>query len=207
MDKKTLKELVKTYFNLEDIKTEDTTHKTEQKFAVAHLIDGTQVTNDKDSEFAEGDALFVITEDGEKVQAPSGEHELESGIVVTVSEEGVITGIKRPGEEGEGSLEASAQTKLAEEEIVEEMEDEESDIKEAIIEAIMEEVAPRMQEMEQKMSECMTKLADYEEKMKEYMAEPAQAPTSEKKFSKVKPNIAVYNTKRYEAALNKLKSN
>jgi hypothetical protein len=39
------------------------------------------------------------------VVAPEGEHTTESGIVLTVDSESVITGVKYPDEEGEGSLE------------------------------------------------------------------------------------------------------
>lgn len=199
MNKTELKELVKRYFSL--------TEKTEEKatFAEATLADGTKVTNDKDSELAVGDELFVITEEGEKVIAPSGEHTTESGIVVTVDEEGRITGIKHPDQEGGGSLEANQDVSMSEDKVEMEEEMPSEDIKELIIEAIMEEVAPKMQMMEEKMSQCMTQLAQYEEKMKEYMGKPAEAPTSEKKFSKTKPIAVAYNTKRYEAALNKLK--
>jgi hypothetical protein len=195
MNKTELKELVKKYFSLTE-KTED-----KVEFATAKLADGTEVTNKKDSELAVGDELYVITAEGEEVLAPSGEHTTDSGITVTVDEQGKITGIHHPDQEGEGSLEANedvslSQTTLAEQE----------DIKEMIIEAIMEEVAPKMEEMRKEMSNCMERLAQYEEKMKEYMSStPAEKPSSEKKFSKIKSTKAVYNTKRYEAALNKFK--
>ena len=166
MNKTELKELVKTYFNL----TENTTTETIEKatFATAKLIDGTEVTNMKDSEFEVGDELHVITADGEHVIAPSGEHELESGIVVTVDEAGAITGIKRPDEEGEGSLEAEAhpaseemaaevetseEKTMLEEEIIEEEIMEDQDIRETIIEAIAEVVAPEIEAMKKKMAE------------------------------------------------------
>lgn len=77
-----------------------------EKFADATLVDGTKVTNDMSDELAEGQKLYVIDAEGNKVDAPEGEHTTDSGITVTVDAEGIITGIARPDEGAEGSLEA-----------------------------------------------------------------------------------------------------
>lgn len=71
----------------------------------ATLTDGTKIETDDKSDFQVGQKLYVITEAGEKVSAPEGEHTTESGITLTVDGEGFITGVKYPGVEGEGSLE------------------------------------------------------------------------------------------------------
>jgi len=218
MNKTELKDLVKRYFNLVENNSDNLE---KEVFADAELIDGTKITNMKDSEFSEGDEVHVITESGEHVIAPSGEHELKSGIVITIDGEGKITGIKRPGAEGEGSLEAAdspvaeemaaessasvEKTEMAEhdeedmeEEIIEEVM-QEDEIKEAVVEAIAEVIAPEIEAMKKKM-------ADIEEAMKDYMSKPADVPTSEKKFSKkAKANKPeVLNKKRYEMALNRI---
>jgi hypothetical protein len=226
MNKNELKELVKRYFSLTEMteETNSTENTEKQAFAEATLVDGTKVTNMSDGEFEVGQELHVITESGEHVIAPSGMHTTDSGITITVDGEGKITGIARPDEGGEGSLaehddemkeEMSAEeteateekTELAEHGDEEEMEDE-SDIKEAIIEAIMSEVAPAIEELKQKMAEAEAKLAEHDEKMGEYMSKPAAQPTSESRFAKAKAKIenprAVYNTKRYEAALSRI---
>lgn len=70
----------------------------------AKLADGTEIETDSEGEFAVGQKLFVITEAGEKVGAPEGMHTTESGIVLTVDAESMITGVKYPDTEGEGSL-------------------------------------------------------------------------------------------------------
>ena len=221
MNKNELKELVKKYFALTEMTEEQnsTENIQDQKFAEATLADGTKVTNKKDTEFAVGDELFVITESGEEVIAPSGEHTTDSGITVTVDGEGKITGIARPDEGGEGSLaehegevevemaaeesDDTEKTEMADEEV---MEEEEISMKEEIIEAIMGEVGPAIEELRSKMSSCMEKLAEHEEKMGDYMSKPAAAPTSESRFARSKARIeqprAVHNVKRYEAALN-----
>lgn len=73
----------------------------------ATLTDGTVIETDEEGDFEVGQKLFVITQEGERVPAPEGEHTTESGIVVTVDAEGTITGVKYPDEAGEGSLEAA----------------------------------------------------------------------------------------------------
>lgn len=201
MNKSELKELVKRYFNLTEINnTEDTIT---EKFTEAKLADGTVITNMVDADFEVGQELHVITAEGEHVLAPSGEHTTESGIVITVDENGVITGVHHPDQEGEGSLaehdvteeEMSAEetaeekTEMAEHEEEEVME-EELPIQEAIVEAIAEIVAPQLEEMK-------TKLAEIEEKMKEYYSStPASNPTMEAKFKKEsKKELDFLNTK------------
>lgn len=69
----------------------------------ATLADGTVVGTD--GPFEIGKKLYVKDEAGEWVQAPEGSHSTESGIELVVDAEGVITGLKRPDEGGEGSLE------------------------------------------------------------------------------------------------------
>jgi hypothetical protein len=210
MKREELKDLVKKYFNLTE-KQEETVESTEQKFDSARLVDGTMITNGMDEDFAPGQVLHVITEDGTEVVAPSGEHTTESGIVIVVDGEGMITGVHHPDQEGEGSMmpEEMASEETQTEESVEEVamaEGEPMDM-EAIIDAIMAEVAPRMEAME-------NKLAEYESKMKEYMSKPASSTVTTKAFAAVsnKNNKGysisepkkVVNQKRYDAFLSKL---
>jgi hypothetical protein len=76
-----------------------------EAFDKAKLTDGTVIFTEDEGDFAVGQKLFAETESGETVQAPEGEHTTESGVVITVDGEGVITGVKYPDEAGEGSLE------------------------------------------------------------------------------------------------------
>ena len=229
MNKEQLKELVKKYFSLTEMTETQNTSEEKQNFDSATLVDGTKITNKKDSAFEVGDELYVITEADEEVLAPSGEHTTESGITVTVDGEGKITGIARPegGDEGslaeheeemsaeESSEDTKEEVKLAEHEDESEMdahpEEEEMDIKEEIIEAIMTEVGPAIEELRKKMAEHETKLADHEEKMKDYMSAPSTKPISESKYAKSRSNFekpkAAYNQKRYEKALFNLTNN
>jgi len=90
---------------INEASTEIEDNKTEM-MTKAKLADGTEIESDASGDFKVGDKLYVITKEGEKVDAPAGEHTTESGITLTVDGEGKITGVKYPDEEGEGSLEA-----------------------------------------------------------------------------------------------------
>jgi hypothetical protein len=74
-----------------------------RKFDEAELADGTIVGTDGD--FEVGKKLYVKDQEGEWVQAPEGSHTTKSNIEFVVDSEGTITGMKRPDETGEGSLE------------------------------------------------------------------------------------------------------
>jgi hypothetical protein len=154
--------------------------------------------------------------------APSGEHTTDSGIVITVDGDGIISGVKHPDEEGEGSLEAAEEvemsseetieekTEMAEDEIVEDVMEEDS-IEDSIIEAIAEVVMPEIEALKAKLAEHEETMAAYEEKMKDYMgATPAsESKTTSAKFSKINKSITntagpKYNKQRYEMALARL---
>lgn len=219
MNKDQLKELVKKYFSLTEMTETENSSEEKQNFDSATLVDGTKITNKKDSSFAVGDELYVITEAGEEVLAPSGEHSTESGITVTVDGEGKITGIARPDGDDSGSLaeheedmkdldkgpakvlqseeatelseDSTKEVKLEEDEIDMDMhpEEEAMDIKEEIIEAIMTEVGPAIEELRKKMTEHEDMLTEHETKMKEYMSAPSSKPTSESRYAKSKKNF------------------
>lgn len=222
MNKEELKSLVKKYFNLTEIENNpvNTEEVKEESFAVAHLADGTEITNKAPGDFAVGDTLYVITAEGDEALAPSGEHVTSSGISITVDGEGKITGVKRPDDAGEGSLEemsseteevtAEDKTEMAEhEEVVEEvieeevMEEHEGDVKEAIVEAIAEVVAPELEALKAKLAEHEEKMAEHEEKMKDYMSKESASPSvTESKFSKglfnAKPEVWNFESKNFK---------
>ena len=229
MKHKELKSLVKKYFNLTEITNSPENNEpieVKDNFAEATLADGTKITNMIEGDFAEGQELHVITEEGQHVIAPEGEHTTDSGIVITVSGEGIITGVKYPDQEGEGSLEEASKeemseestevedkTELAEEDLAEHQEDETQmeDIREEIISAIAEVVLPEMEGLKAKLAEHEEKLAEHEDKMNEhYSKTPAsESKTATSRFSKNKFKLTenegpAHNKKRYEMALARL---
>lgn len=135
----------------------------------ATLTDGTEIMTDEEGEFAPGQMAYVITQEGEKVKAPEGEHTTESGIVITVDAEGRITGVKYPDEAGEGSLE--------------DMKREMKKMKEA------------MSEMLSVVSSFNKELSSYKKDYEEFKAQPQfKTPVVEKKgFSK--PAVSILDAK------------
>ena len=92
--------------------------------------------------FEAGNEVFVISGE-DRVAAPIGEHLLEDGRVLVITEEGVIAEIKEAAaeaEEVEVEVEAEAATELAEEV-------EEAPAVVAIIEKVLEEIAMMREEM------------------------------------------------------------
>ena len=192
MNKDELKELVKKYFKLTDITNQDNVEVKAESFDSATLVDGTKITNKESDDFAVGQILYVITEAGEEVTAPSGEHTTQSGIVIVVDGEGKITGYHRPGETGQGSLSEHEMSDSTEEktEMDEHVDEDaiqeeaigatfdEGEIKEAIVEAIAEVVAPEIEAMKKKMAEI-------EESIRVDMAKPAAKPSMESRFNKI----------------------
>ena len=92
--------------------------------------------------FEAGNEVFVISGE-DRVAAPVGEHLLEDGRVLVITEEGVIAEIKEAAaeaEEVEVEVEAAASTELAEEV-------EEAPAVVAIIERVLEEIAMMREEM------------------------------------------------------------
>ena len=209
MNKNELKDLVKNYFHLEDKNIETKSEITEEvKFQSAKLVDGTPVSNKSEDEFEVGQEVYVTTEAGDEVLAPSGEHSLDNGDVLVVDGEGKITGLHKPDETGQGSLskeEASEET-LAEVKEETEVEladaiDESGDLpmsehsdedeamdehvdKQEIIEAIMEEIAPKIEEMQKKLAHHEAKMEEHDAKMKEHYSAAEETSVTEKAFSK-----------------------
>jgi hypothetical protein len=203
MNKSELKDLVKNYFHLED-KNIETPETVSENFQSAKLVDGTPISNKSEDEFEVGQEVYVTTEAGEEVLAPSGEHALENGDVLVIDGEGKITGLHKPDETGQGSLskEEAAEEKAVEladainesgdlplsehegEEIATGDEPQALDDRAEIVEAIMEEIGPKIEEMQKKLEEHEVKMAEHEEKMKEHYSAAEETSVTEKAFSK-----------------------
>jgi len=123
----------------------------------ATLTDGTKVETDESGDFKPGQKLYVITQEGERVSAPEGEHTTESGIVLTVDRDGFLTGVKYPDEPGEGSLEEMKKMK-----------------------EMMMEVVSMMKKMEGFTNDFESFKKDFEE----FKKQPDREPVLQTKFSK-----------------------
>lgn len=215
MTKDELRELAKQTFGLVEPQDDQVV---KEEFATATLEDGTKITNDKGSEFAVGDKVFVEV-DGEKKDAPEGDHITESGMSITLDADSIITGMKRPDEAGEGSeglAEEEEMTSVTEEmsSETEEVESEEAtetteesfekdEDKMASLEDIIEVIG---EVVEEKMAKIEERMKDMEDKMASFSSEPAEESTVASNFSKVDSNNSEkpLNEKRYFAMLEKL---
>jgi hypothetical protein len=112
------------------------------------LVDGTAVAYDLEA----GD-IFVIGEDGAQIPAPIGEHQLESGEVVVVLEEGKIAEVKQAEAKVEIEIEAAAEEMPAEEEPKKD--------------EAMAKVEQAMGDLEKKVEELTAKVKAMEEKAEE----------------------------------------
>jgi protein-tyrosine-phosphatase len=166
------------------------------------LVDGTMVAYDLEA----GD-IFVIGEDGAQIPAPIGEHQLESGEVVVVLEEGKIAEVKKAEEEAKIEVEIEAS---AEEVPVEEPKKDEAMAK---VEQAMGDLEKKVEELTAKVKAMEEKAGSVEEAVKmsavvlESLAkEPSEkAITAPNQFAK---QIKVEKNERYnslQSAFQKLK--
>ncbi len=202
MTKSELKSLVKSYFKLTeatDTTTESNPEGIEFKFTEAKLEDGTVITNMVEGDFEAGQELHVITEEGEHLIAPAGEHKTESGIIITVGEEGIIESVVYPTEEVEEDEAEAADEEVAIEEVameehvveeetleeepveVEAEEDEAAPTIAEIVEEVMNVVSSEIEEMRQKLAEVEEKIAMQEEA---YAKAPATNPVHKALFNR-----------------------
>jgi len=79
----------------------------EVKLEQMKLVDGATLEADK---FEAGYSVSVLSSEGEMVALPVGEYELESGMLLVVTEEGVIAEVKEKEAEQEVEVEVEAST-------------------------------------------------------------------------------------------------
>ena len=129
------------------------------------LDNGTVISAD---EFAEGQPVFIVTED-ERIAMPVGEYQMEDGSVLVVEEDGMIAAIKS-GEAEEVVEEevveeemsgTAAPKKVVESNVVETHFSDEQ--KNEMVEAILSSVTPLIEELQNKVNELEAKLSSEEE--------------------------------------------
>ena len=114
------------------------------------LIDGTKVAYD-----LETSEIYVIGEDGESIPAPVGEHQLESGEIVVVTEAGKIAEVKK-GEEKKVEIEIEAA----------EVEEPKKDEAMAKFEEVMGALEKKVEELSAKVKAMEEKAEDVKEAVK-----------------------------------------
>ena len=128
------------------------------ELAQAELKEGTTIEADS---FEEGQAVFIITEDGEKIPMPEGTYELEDGRKVEVNDSSMIVSIGTGEEKAEGEAEVEQEAK---EEMSEEGEGE----------------APKEEELKEEEKEEMTDMDKLKEELRQYVREVVMEAMQEK---------------------------
>ena len=142
------------------------------------LVDGTMVAYDLEA----GD-IFVIGEDGVQIPAPVGEHQLESGEIVIVTEAGKIAEVKK-GEEPKLEIEIEAAEVPAEEPKKDEVM---AKVEEAMgyLEKKVEELSAKVKAMEEKAEDVKEAVKLSAEVLESFAKEPSdKAITAPNQFAK-----------------------
>lgn len=151
------------------------------------LDNGTVIFAD---EFAEGQPVFIVTED-ERIPMPVGEYMMEDGSMLVVEEEGVIASINAAEEVVEDEVEEVVEEVVEEEmsEVKEPKKVVESTViethfseeqKSELVEAILSSVNPLIEELQNKVTELEAKLSQEVEVVEENLS----AEVKEEKLSK-----------------------
>jgi len=142
------------------------------------LVDGTMVAYDLEA----GD-IFVIGEDGVQIPAPVGEHQLESGEIVIVTEAGKIAEVKK-GEEKKVEIEIEAAEVTPEEPKKDEAM---AKVEEAMgyLEKKVEELSKKVEEMAKKNEDMKEAVKLSAEVLESFAKEPSdKAITAPNQFAK-----------------------
>lgn len=131
---------------LTELKTE-----LEVELASMKLKEGTEIHADA---FEAGNAVHIVTEDGERVPLPEGEYELEDGRRIVVNDQSTITEVKSAAEAEQveqpaDQIESVTETEMAEEKKEDEEEKEKmaDDEEEKIVTIVKKEVQAMKDEM------------------------------------------------------------
>ena len=151
----------------------------EKMEAVSELLDGTKVH--VDNEFAVGEQLHVVAEDGTYVPATEGTHETIEGKLITVDAAGVITAIEDKVTEEVAAEEVKTEEKVTEEVKMEGEEPMDGEEKKAEVSV---EVAPEMikpiidaiMPLVEQVKELETEMAKLKASFSKFSNEPAAAP-------------------------------
>lgn len=142
------------------------------------LVDGTMVAYD-----LETSEIYVIGEDGVQIPAPVGEHQLESGEIVIVTEAGKIAEVKK-GEEPKLEIEIEAAEVPAEEKKKDEAM---AKVEEAMgyLEKKVEELSAKVKAMEEKAEDVKEAVKLSAEVLESFAKEPSdKAITAPNQFAK-----------------------
>jgi len=178
-------EMSNTNTLLERILLALTPKQAEVKLGSMKLMDGSVTIEFEGEEMKVGDAIWVTADDGTKVPVPVGEHPLEDGTILVVTEEGIVGEIKpaeAPAEEGAPApvVEAEQDGKVS------------NDAKIASeIESAIKSILIKYTAQENKISDLENQIAELS---KQPASKPIQGTPVQVDFSKMTPKERILNT-------------
>ena len=156
-----------------EVTTEQVEASSEINLAQAKLENGTVLEAEA---FEAGNEVFIITED-EKIPVPVGEYQMEDGMILVVSEEGMIAEIKEAEAEVEEEEVEAAADYATKEELAE-------------IRTMVEEIKAMIKEKEEMAA------VEEEAQLKEELSKPAAAPLKHNPESENKKPQVLFSQKR-----------
>ena len=175
------------------------------ELAQAELKEGTTIEADS---VEEGQAVFIVTEDGEKIPMPEGTYELEDGRKVEVNDSSMIVAIGSGEEaeeaEGEAEVEQEAKEEMSEEgeapkeeELKEDEKEEMGDmdklreelrqyVREVVMEAMKEKEGKAEMSREEKVEKAAPEAVAEEAQVEEKAEEVAVEASAQKVTAKIK---------------------
>jgi len=157
----------------QEVTTEQVEASSEVNLAQAKLENGTVLEAEA---FEAGNEVFIITED-EKIPVPVGEYQMEDGMILVVSEEGMIAEIKEAEAEVEEEEVEAAADYATKEELAE-------------IRTMVEEIKAMIKEKEEMAA------TEQEAQLKEELSKPAAAPLKHNPESENKKPQVLFSQKR-----------
>jgi hypothetical protein len=157
----------------QEVTTEQVEASSEVNLAQAKLENGTVLEAEA---FEAGNEVFIITED-EKIPVPVGEYQMEDGMILVVSEEGMIAEIKEAEAEVEEEEVEAAADYATKEELAE-------------IRTMVEEIKAMIKEKEEMAT------VEEEAQLKEELSKPAAAPLKHNPESENKKPQVLFSQKR-----------
>jgi len=157
-------------------------------FATTALVDGTEITNNLDQEFAIGQELYVVNE-STLSPAYEGTHETREGLLLTVDSSSVIIAIEQkateaPANEG-GDTTSTVTDEGMEEEVSVEVPEEASDVlTEEVVQAVVDALTPVVEEVKtiaEEMKMLKEKMEKYNSEFQQYKKQPEKFSVNEAK--------------------------
>jgi hypothetical protein len=142
------------------------------------LKDGTEihVVTKVEGEVSEGDLVHLVVE-GEMVNAPEGEHELEDGRIIVLDENSMLTEIRETLSEEEKEEEMS---EVDEDITVEDVDEDVDEVTPTKVTGILKDLISQIKELKNSFEEVKKENEELKSRFNKFASEPSEEPIKEK---------------------------